>query len=155
MLWWKLAGITLIAIGVVVLWTKEHIRKFRMRSLARRLGLNYIGKRLPEALSLYGTPFAHINSLITSNVLDGEHGEFRIVVFDCDVYEGSTSWSRTVIAARKTGTEAFTVAISNPNLKEDHSAGWSILYRPKAISKRLDGLTRIRELEADLTAIGN
>jgi hypothetical protein len=101
---------------------------------------------MPEALSLYGTPFAHRR--FTENVIDGEQNRIRVVVFDCQVGEGKGVWRRTVIAAR-TGSRDFNGA-KFPGMATDNSGGWTILYYPQGMKVEL---TPVRELRAHLSLI--
>ena len=148
-----------ILIGIIwvvvagVLWAREHLRAFAMRSLAKKLGLTYAGKSLPGAISLYGTPFSRYTSDRITNARDGECNGIRVVAFDCEVYEGRGSWSRTVVAARS-ATNVFSTTSSNPDLKVDSSGGWMILYYPRETNLKANrGLMPIAELECHLSAI--
>src|SRR4249920_2565576 len=152
----KIAVYILIGIFWVVaagvLWAREHLRAFALRSLAKKLGLTY-GKSLPGAISLYGTPFSRYTSDRITNVMDGQRNGIRVVVFDCEVYEGKESWSRTVVAA-KSATNVFSTTSSTSDLKVDSSDGWMILYYPRETNpKAKHGLMSIAELESHLSAI--
>src|SRR5260370_16936229 len=96
---WVVGAVLFGFYGIKDLW-----RTFAIRRLAKKLGFTYLRQRLPEALSLYGTPFAHRR--FTQNVIDGEQNRIRVVVFDCQIGEGKDGWRRTVIAAR-TGSRDF------------------------------------------------
>ena len=148
-----------ILIGIIwmvadgVLWAWEHLRAFAMRSLAKKLGLTYAGKALPGAISLYGTPFSRYTSDRITNAMDGQRNGIRVVAFDCEVYEGKETWSRTVVAA-KSATNVFSTTSSNPDLKVDSSGGWVILYYPRETNLKANrGLMPIAELECHLSAI--
>jgi len=128
--------------GIEDLW-----RRYALRRLARKFGLVYLRQRLPEALSLYGTPFKQRR--FTWNVLDGERHRLRIVVFDCQVGEGAANWRRTVIAIR-TGSVTLDPMKVDSRMKVENSGGWSAFYYPQEL--RL-GLTPVKELRALLTSI--
>lgn len=147
MSWWTVAGFVIVLIGVVFLWIQDHVRKFRMQRLAKRLGLTYVGRRLPGALCLYGTPFN--TATIAWNVIDGERDGLRIVAFDCEVYEGKTSWRRTVIAARAEA-DVFGAAAFYPELTVHQAGGWAVLYQPKGFGVKTPGLLPISRLETYL-----
>ncbi len=152
MSWWKVAWfviwVVVLAIGIVVLWTQEHVRRFRMQRLARRLGLKFVGTNLPGALCLYGTPFN--TTRMTWNVMDGERNGLRIVAFDCEMQESkTTSWRRTVIAA-KTQEDVFGAPALYPELTVHKDGGWAVLYRPKGFGKKESGLLPISTLETYL-----
>ena len=146
-----------ILIGIIwmvvagVLWARDHLRAFAMRSLAKKLGLTYAGKSLPGAISLYGTPFSRYTSDRITNVMDGQRNGIRVVAFDCEVYEGKESWSRTVVAT-KSAPNVSSATSSAPDLKVDHSGGWMILYYPRE-ARAKHGLMPIAELESHLSAI--
>lgn len=147
MSWWKVAGVIMVAIGVVFLWIQDHVRRFRMQRLARRLGLSFADKRLPGALCLYGTPFN--TATLSWNVLEGERDGLRMVAFDCEVVEGKTGWRRTVIAARTEG-DVFGAPALYPELTVHRAGGWAILYRPKGSGQKPAGLLPISMLETYL-----
>src|SRR6476660_3936203 len=144
-----------ILIGIIwmvvagVLWAREHLRAFAMRSLAKKLALSYAGKSLPGAISLYGTPFQPYTSDRITNVMDGQRNGIRVVAFDCEVYEGKESWSRTVVAG-KSATNVFSATSSTPDLKVDHSGGWMILYYARE-ARAKHGLMPIAELKSHLS----
>ncbi len=134
------------AIGVVY-GIEEVWRAFAFRRLAKEFGFSRLNKRLPEALSLYGTPFAHRQ--LTWNVIDGERHTLRVVVFDCQIGEGEGSWKRTVIAIR-TGSSTMDAAKFDTRVKVENSGGWSVFYYPWALKL---GLVPVKELRAHLTSI--
>jgi len=142
---------TIVGIGVVisatVSTTKARLRSRGMRKLAEDFGFAYTRERLPEALNLYGTPFAHRR--FTSNVLDGQCNRNRVIVFDCSVGSDTNNYSRTVIAVR-TGSEVRSAADFNPAMKADSSGPWTILYFPE--STKL-GLSPLQELRSQLAKI--
>lgn len=141
--------ITVVVFGVLaVVYTIEDLwRALAFRSLAREFGFARLNKRLPEALSLYGTPFAHRR--LTWNVLDGERDKLRVVVFDCQIGEGNGSWQGTVIAIR-TGPTSMDSAKFDPRMKVDNSGGWSVFYYPSRLKLKL---MPVKELRAHLNSI--
>ena len=153
MSWWTVLEYFVGALFFGEEWIKERQRTHAIRALARKFEFTYLGKKkLPEALSLYGTPFAHIDSMHTSNLIDGSLHGIRVIAFDCQVFESKSSWQRTVIAAR-TSTDFFGAAAANPEFKVDRSGGWSILYQPKELSAVPEALMPVTELEGHLDAI--
>ncbi|MGB6690482.1 MAG: hypothetical protein WBE76_21820 [Terracidiphilus sp.] len=153
--WWKVLEYFVGALFFGAEWIKERQRTHAIRALARKLDLTFLGKKkLPEALSLYGTPFAHIDSMHTSNLIDGSLHGTRVIAFDCQVFEDKSSWQRTVIAAKTSGN-IFNAAAANPEFKIDRSAGWSILYQSKEFSAVPEALMPATDLEAHLDAIEN
>jgi hypothetical protein len=122
-------------------------RGFAMQRLAKAFGFSHRRERLPQALSVYGTPFAHLR--FTWNVIDGECRKTRVVVFDCQVSEGKENWRRTVIAI-KTGSATFDAAQFDPAMKVENSGGWSIVYYPQEMKR---GLMPVRQLRAHLKSI--
>jgi hypothetical protein len=109
MSWWTVLKYFVLGIFCSAEWIGERRRIHAMRALARKFGLAFLGKkRLPEALSLYGTPFAHIQLLPVANLIDGMRNGVRVIVFDGEVWEGKTFWRRTVVAAR--APETFLLA---------------------------------------------
>jgi hypothetical protein len=154
MSWWTVLKYFVLGIFCSAEWIGERRRIHAMRALARKFGLAFLGKkRLPEALSLYGTPFAHIQLLPVANLIDGMRNGVRVIVFDGEVWEGKTFWRRTVVAARAP-ENVFAGAASNPEVKIDRSAAWSILYHPKGFSAVPEALTPVEELEAIVDGIG-
>ncbi len=153
MSWWTVLKYFVLGIFCSAEWISEHRRARGMRALARKFNLTFLGKRaLPGALSLYGTPFAHIPSGPVANLIDGVRNGVRVIVFDCEAWEGNTNWQRTVVAARAP-EDAFAAAASNPDFRIDRSAAWSILYQPEGFSENPGALTPVPELEAQLEAI--
>jgi hypothetical protein len=128
--------------GIEDLW-----RGYALRRLARKFEFAYLRQRLPEALSLYGTPFAHRR--FTWNVMDGELHRLRIVIFDCQVGEGNANWRRTVIAIR-TGSATLDAARFDSRMKVENSGGWSVFHYPQELKL---GLTTVKELRALLNSI--
>ncbi len=154
MTWWTVAVFIVTLIAAAILWAKETVRELRIRALAKAIGFAYAGKRLPEALSLYGTPFNPITSILTSNVIDGQRDGIRVIAFDCEVVQKTDSWSRTVIAAR-TSANVFGDAAFSPDRKVVDSGGWKILYHPQSIgSAKSRGLMSVAELKLHPSAIG-
>lgn len=140
-----IAGAVLYAIYSV----EDLARRMGMRRLARRLGFSYARERLPEALSLYGTPFAHRR--YTWNVLDkAKGGHSHVIVFDCQVGEDKTGWARTVIGVR-TGSATLEATKLDLRMKAENSGGWSIIYFPQEMEC---GVTPLKELRAQLERIG-
>jgi hypothetical protein len=140
------------AIYAATQWIKDRRRATAIRALAHRLGFSYVAKsKLPEALSLYGTPLANPTS--TWNIIDGERDKIRVIAFDCQIGSGKGSWRRTAIAARTT-SEVFGAVAFNPDLAIGRSGGWMILYYPQQLNPPLrQGLMPVAELEAHLEAI--
>ncbi len=138
-----IVGTVLYAVyGAEDLW-----RTFAMKRLARKLGFTYLRQRLPEALSLYGTPFTRRR--FTWHVIDGERNRKRVVVFDCQVGEGMGNWRQTVIAVR-TGYGDFSAMRFTPEMAVENSGGWSIFYYPEATKR---GLTPVKEVRAHLESL--
>jgi hypothetical protein len=133
-------------------WIKDRRRASAIRALAQRLGFSYTGKsKLPEALSLYGTPLANPTS--TWNIMDGEKDKIRVIAFDCQIGSGKGSWRRTAIAAR-TKEEVFSAVAFNTDLAIGRSGGWMILYYPEPVKSAMSqGLMPVAELEAHVDAI--
>jgi hypothetical protein len=151
--WWTVLEYFAGALFLGEEWIKERQRTHAIRALARKFEFTFLGqKKLPEALCLYGTPFAHIDSMHTSNLIDGSRHGIRVIAFDCQVFEDKSSWQRTIIAA-KTSADVFRAAGANPEFKVDRSGGWSILYQPKEFSAAPEALMPVTELEARLDAI--
>jgi hypothetical protein len=134
------------AIGVVY-GIEDLLRSLAFRRLAKEFGFPRLKKRLPEALSLYGTPFVHRR--LTWNVIDGERHTLRVVVFDCQIGEGAGNWKRTVIAIR-TGSSTMDANKFDARMKVENSGGWSVFYYPWALKL---GLMPIKELRAHLASI--
>ena len=122
-------------------------RTYAIRRLAKKFGFAYLRQRLPEALSLYGTPFAH--RLLTLNVIDGERHGSRIVVFDCQVGDRTASWWWTVIAIR-TGSHTMDAAKIDSRMKVENSGGWSVFYYPQELKL---GVMHIKVLRAHLSSL--
>lgn len=141
-----IAGITVV-VSTIISTTKDRLRRRAMRKLAADVGFTYASPRLPEALSLYGTPFAHCRS--TSHVIDGQCNHMRVIVFDCSVGNDKNHYERTVIAAR-TGSNLLNADKFNPAMKADSSGPWTILYYPESTKH---GLTSVEELQSHLAAI--
>jgi hypothetical protein len=153
MSWWTVLKYFVLGVFCSAEWVSERYRTHSMRALARKFGLTFLGKKaLPGALSLYGTPFAYIPSAPVANLIDGTCNGVRLIVFDCEVWEGKSSWARTVVAARAPEC-VFAAAHSNPEFRVDRSAAWSILYQPKGLSEHPNELMPIPDLEAQLEAI--
>jgi hypothetical protein len=126
---------------------EEVWRTVAMRRIAKKLGFAYLRQRLPEALSLYGTPFT--SRRFTWNVIDGQLNQLHVVVFDCQVGEGQKGCRQTVIAVR-TGSMAFSAKKLKPRMKVESSGGWSILYYPEETKY---ALTPLKVLRAYLNSI--
>lgn len=152
MTWWNLLAGVVLMIAVVVYWIRDRLRVHAIRTLACKLGFTYLGKtRLPEALSLYGTPFN--NATLVWNVLDGERGSTRVIAFDCKVGLGKGSYQRTVIAARSLA-DVFGAKAFNPAIEVTRSAQWALLYYPPpTVGSSHPSLMPVAELAAHLESI--
>jgi len=138
-----LVGAVMYAIyGAEDLW-----RQYAMRRLAREFGFTFAGKRLPEALSLYGTPFNHRR--FTWNVMEGERNRIPIVIFDCQIGEGTGNVRRTVLAMRLRSELPGTVN-TNPGMTVLSSGGWAVISYPQ---ESTIGLTPIGELRSWLRSL--
>ena len=147
--WISVTVFTAGAVLYAVYSVEELLRRFAMRRLARRLGFIWQRERLPEALSLYGTPFAQRR--FTWNVLDKpKGGHSHLIVFDCQVGEDKASWRRTVVAVR-TGSDTLDAAKLGSRMKSENSGGWSIVYYPQEIKC---GLMPLKELRGLLERVG-
>jgi hypothetical protein len=131
-----------------VLYLRERRRSETIRALAIRSGFSYLGRGVPRSLSLSGTPMVRASSIW--NVIDGDRPGIRIIAFDCRIGTGKGSWRRTVIAVK---TDNDSAVSSNRDLAVDHSADWTILYKPKTFFLIPAGLMTVNELEARLNAI--
>jgi len=142
----------LIGVGslFVVLYLRERRRSGTIHALAIRAGFNYLGRGVPQSLSLYGTPMEGASSIW--NVIGGDRPGIRIIAFDCRIGTGKGSWRRTVIAVKTDNDRALS---SNRDLTVDHSGGWTILYKPKTFALIPAGLMTVDELEARLNAIAS
>lgn len=153
MSWWTVLKYLVLGIFCSAEWIGEHRRTHAMRILARKFDLEFLGKKsLPGAFSLYGTPFAHVPSGPVTNLIDGMRSGVHVIVFDCEVWEGKSSWRRTVVAARAPES-VFEAAASNPEFKVDRSAAWSILYQPRGFAATPEALTPVEKLESILDAM--
>jgi len=153
MSWFPALRYTLFGIFLGAEWAKKKLRIHDLRAMCARLGLSYLGdKKLPEALSLYGTPFARIDALIISNLIDGEHNGTRIIAFDCQFNDGSNQCWRTLIAAR-TADDVFSSATREGALTSARSSAWQILYRPHETSDDALGTMPLSEIEAIITGV--
>jgi len=153
MSWWTVAYYFAIAIAVAVFWIRERLRSTAIRRLARRLGFKYRGKlKLPEALSLYGTPFN--NTWLIENQIEGFRGRTHVVAFDCQVGKEVGQAQRTVIAARAL-PDVFHGIERTPPLTTETSAAWTILYEPFGDASRNSALMSVHELAAHIEAIDN
>lgn len=119
-----------------------------MKELAAKLGFVYVGEALPKSLELSGTPIA--GQTKAWNVIDGEVGGVRIIVFDCRIGSGKGSWQRTVVAARTppSGSKQY---FRDPSLLSERSGAWLITYRHRAVSLVPRGLIPVEELERHLS----
>ena len=142
--WMKVTVFVIGAVIYAVYASEDLLRTFAMKRLAKKMGFAYLKKRLPEALSVYGTPFNQRR--FAWNVIEGERNRIRVVLFDCQVGEGKDGWRRTVIAV-KTGAGTFSAERFNAKLKVESSGGWLILYYPQEVKM---GLTPAREVRAGL-----
>ena len=147
--------ILLAGVGLFVFYALHASERYRadaIRSLATRSGMHYLGKALPRSLTLEGTPFHNFSKVW--NVIDGEPRGARIMAFDCQVGVGKLSWRRSVIAVEGDGN-VFSGVPLHPDMTIDRTGRWKILYyRPKThFILRINGLTPIEELEANLNAV--
>jgi hypothetical protein len=134
------------------LYASKRYRADAIRVLAIRSGMHYLGDALPKSLTLEGTPFFRFSKVW--NVIDGEPRGARIMAFDCQVGVGKRSWRRSVIAVESNGNRFGNMPL-HPDMTIDRTGRWKILYyRPKThFILRINGLTPIEELEANLNAV--
>src|ERR1700756_3569807 len=94
--------IAVVAAGFGWFYLLQFFRVKSMRSLASRLGFNFIGRPLPASFTMTCYPFDGNLGTIW-NVIEGQRNGTRVLVFD------STVWGnyRTFIAVQKEG-ELFT-----------------------------------------------
>jgi len=153
MSWWTVAFFLAVLVAAAIQWLRDALRASAVKKMAGELGFRYIGKgRLPEALSLYGTPFNGVEQI--SNLIDGERGGIRVLAFDCRIGSGKGSRQRTVIAARSPA-DPFAAKKFNPDLTVVQSAAWQILYYPGNLTPPgKTELTPVGEWKAILESIG-
>jgi hypothetical protein len=137
-----------VGLFLAVLYFRERRRSVNMEALAIRAGFKYLGRGVPRSLSLSGTPMEYASSIW--NVIDGDRPGIRIIAFDCQIGGGKGGWRRTVIAVKADNDRASS---SNRDLTADHSADWTILYKPKTFALIPAGLMTVDELEARLNAM--
>lgn len=146
-------GFWMLAIASILLWSvlQTQNRKRSMAELANRLGLKSWGNRLPPELSLSGTPIARASA--TWNVFEGIQNHVPVIVFDCRMGAGKSSWRRTVIAARA-DRDVFETIPSDSSYVVDRSGEWMVFYAPKRGFIVGSPLMPIAELEARLSTLG-
>jgi hypothetical protein len=143
-----------VFLGLFVFYTVYASHRYRanaIRDLANSVDMHYLGDALPKSMTLKGTPFHRISK--AWNVIDGEPRGTRIMVFDCQVGGGKTSWRRTLIAVETDGNALGELPLSS-DMTIDRSGRWQILYHQKAhFSLRTAGLIPVEELRENLTAV--
>jgi hypothetical protein len=145
---WLTVVVFVIGGAIAVVYAiEDRWRAYAFWRLARQFGFAYLRQRLPEALSLYGTPFVHRR--FTWNVIDGERNRLRVVVFDCQIGEGGANWRRTVIAIR-TGSSTMDAGKFDARMTVENSGGWSVFYYPQELKL---GVMPVKELRAHLNSI--
>jgi hypothetical protein len=135
------------AVMYAIYGAEDLYRRFAMRRMAREFGFACRGELLPEALSLYGTPFNHRR--FTWNVMEGERNRTRVVLFDCQIGEGPGHVRRTVMALR-VGPDISGTVQSNPGMKVLGSGGWAVISYPE---ESKIGLTPVGELRGWLRSL--
>ena len=151
MTWWNLLVGVVVVIGVILLWIRERLRATAFRRLARRLGFQYMGKaKLPEALSLYGTPFNH--AWFIENQIDGNRGATRVIAFDCQIGKEYSQVQRTVIAVHAP-LDAISKLLAGSRFTVSSSAAWTLVYEPFDDPSRNTALMSVAELAACIEVI--
>jgi hypothetical protein len=133
---------------IMALYLRERRRSENIRALANRIGLHYLGRGVPQSLSLHGTPVERATSIW--NVIDGDHSGTRVIAFDCQIGSGKQTWRRTVIAVKTENDELLSL---NYDLSVDRSGDWKIIYQPKQFFFTPRGLMPLDDLEARLRTI--
>jgi hypothetical protein len=113
----------LLIIIVVSVLSIGSLRSRSMRSLAARLGFEYMDQNLPDCFPSKADPFDKIQ--LVWNVLSGKRKNVGIVVFD-GLYGAGRGISRTYIAVQ---------TAKNPFPKDEsllgnvlQSGGWTVLF---------------------------
>lgn len=147
------AGIIGAGVVSLIVWDalRQRKRTEALRAMAVRRGFVYLGKVLPRALTLRGTPFKRAS--LVWNVIEGYCGGIRVVAFDCRIASGKGSWRRTAIAAQS-ARDVFGAVRFDRDLTVDRSGDWGVLYQPKTLSLPPPGLMPVPEIEAHLESIG-
>jgi hypothetical protein len=136
----------LIAIAGVVVWLVRSAQRGReMRSLAERIGFNYLSSTLPGSLTLPDNPFSKVSSVW--NVIDGERNGVRVVAFDFRIYWGSQlSWVRTAVAVRTPRSDLKGLFFGD--FIASRSGDWAVCYQPIGSGMVRPGLMSVSEIEA-------
>jgi hypothetical protein len=128
-----------LAVGSVVAYFTLGRRKRNMRSLANRLGFQFIGDDLPAAFQMGCYPMSEIKK--AWNVIEGTRNGSQIVIFDSVIGSGNGRYC-TAIACHTT-ENPFTLNYGSEEVVQ--SNGWTALYQLRFI--QIPGTITVARLE--------
>ena len=128
-----------LAVGSVVVYFALGRRERNMRSLANRLGFEFVGDDLPATFQMDCYPMSEIRK--AWNVIEGTRKGSQIVIFDSVIGSGNGRYC-TAIACHTTETP-FT--LNHGSEKVVQSNGWSALYQLRLI--QIPGTIAVSRLE--------
>jgi hypothetical protein len=128
-----------LAVGSVVAYFTLGRRKRNMRSLANRLGFQFIGDDLPAAFQMDCYPMSEIKK--AWNVIEGTRKGSQIVIFDSVIGSGNGRYC-TAIACHTT-ENPFTLNYGSEKVIQ--SNGWTALYQLRFI--QIPGTITVSRLE--------
>ena len=110
-----------------------------MRSLAKRLGFQFIGDDLPVTFQMDCYPMSEINK--AWNVIEGTQKGLQIVIFDSIIGSGNGRYCTAV--ACHTTENPFTLYYGSEEVVQ--SNGWTALYQLRFV--QIPGTITISRLE--------
>jgi len=133
------------AFGCYIAWLlfQQYERGREILQFAQRMEFSYLGGSLPPTFPLHLTSSSRAHSI--DNTVIGNRGKKVLVLFDCRMGHGKTSYWRGVLAVRGQH-QGFGVAQYGPDLSTEQVDDWTVVYG----SKRLLSLGEIEELVAEM-----
>jgi hypothetical protein len=127
------------AVGSVVAYFALGRRERNMRSLASKLGFQFIGDGLPSTFQMDCYPISEINK--AWNVIEGTRKGLQIVIFDSVIGSGNGRYCTAI--ACQTKENPFTLNYDSEEVVQ--SNGWTALYQLRFI--QVPGTITIPRLE--------
>lgn len=137
--------LAVVAVAFGVARILEYVRARDMRSLALRLGFQYVGRPLPDSFQMSCYPPDEIR--VVSNVIESKRSGMRVLIFDSVIGERK-GYCCTFIAVQ---TDRNPFGSDDPREKTIQSCGWTALYRTRFL--QTPGTLSVQRIEEHLSLL--
>jgi hypothetical protein len=125
-------AVGLSVLGLIV-WAllRGRVRARQYRRLAKELGFTYLGRRVPEALSLSKAPFWNPWDMAT-NVIAGTFKGVETAAFYFHANHGEVGYKQTTVAMKSSAPVAELSSLwQSSGIHAEKIGEWIVMFRPK------------------------